>query len=758
MKRKGIIFIFAFLIVLGMAKPAYGQEILSENIYTYEEEYIPVLIQWKEKGQVDDSIEDPVKRRIAYIDDLQNVAQASQKKAIEIIEHQRDSRIYYESFYIINGMTLKAPISVIEEIAQLPNILSVDLNLPEKLEIQGNNLVDPNDDYWNLEMTGVLKAWEKFGTKGEGVTIGFIDSGVDFKDPSLRRSFRGMKSDGRIETKGNWYDLINNEPLPVDDFKHGTATLGVAVADGEDRPIGVAPGAKWIAVRAFSSDFAINEYILKAGQWMLAPDGDPSKAPDIINNSWGGNASIKPWFISMLDSWEKAGIFSVFAAGNASELAKPGSIDNPASLENAFSVGAVDRQGKLGHYSKRGPSSFNEKIIKPEIVAPGTRIMTLAKDGGYEYWTGTSIAAPHVTGAVALMKSIEPRLSNEEIRQILIATAKGTTDEEYPTSPNMGYGYGLIQVDKACEMAKNMTQRKDVLRIAGKDRYETSRKISQQFFDRSKYLYIASGSKFTDGLTMGALTKNKPGPLLLLGKDLDEDTRAEIQRLQPEEIIIIGGQGSVSRDIEEKLRGICENIRRIHGSNRFATAKAIADELNGEKEIFLVNGYIDADAINIAGVASKYGRPVLLTDVDQIPKQTMEYIEDHNIKTVRIIGGTNQINGEVEKILGDRNITTTRIAGKNRYETAAMVNGKYMGDAKEVFIANGIHTADALAISPVLSQKNGAIQISDANILPKAGEIYLKNAPLEEIIILGGRSSIDPKVETILMKFINGEE
>ncbi len=180
---------------------------------------------------------------------------------------------------------------------------------------------------------------------------------------------------------------------------------------------------------------------------MLAPtdlegnNPDPDMAPDVIIGSWGGNLGEDDWYWEMIENWRNAQIFSVFAAGNTGP--KVGSVHNPANYAISFAVGAIDSFNSIASFSSRGPSVYGE-MIKPELVAPGVQVLTSIAGDAYGYINGTSMAAPHVAGTVALLLSLEPSLRIEELEEILKDTATPLVDNNYPASPNYAFGYGLV--------------------------------------------------------------------------------------------------------------------------------------------------------------------------------------------------------------------------------------------------------------------------------------------------------------------------
>ncbi|MCK5399002.1 S8 family serine peptidase, partial [bacterium] len=226
---------------------------------------------------------------------------------------------------------------------------------------------------------------------------------------------------------------------------------------------GVAPGAKWIAVRMFNtSGSASEENTIKCFQWLADPDGNSSTSddvPDILNNSWGattayGGGVCDSSYYTYIDNCEAAGCVLFFSAGNSGPGSK--TIGSPASritsAINAFAVGAVDSANTIADFSSRGPSTCGTgTTIKPEVSAPGVQVWSVAGDGntGYKYGDGTSMACPHVAGAAALLLQAKPSASVNDIKNALYNTAvygPGQREEDN------NYGKGVIDVYAAYQL------------------------------------------------------------------------------------------------------------------------------------------------------------------------------------------------------------------------------------------------------------------------------------------------------------------
>ncbi|MCS7040133.1 MAG: S8 family serine peptidase, partial [Caldilineales bacterium] len=308
--------------------------------------------------------------------------------------------------------------------------------------------------------------WQELGVTGEGITIGHADSGADATHPALASGYRG-RTMGDVY---NWFDPWYGRPQPADDSGHGTYTLAIAV--GRDG-FGVAPGASWFSCVNLARNLGHVAYYLDCMQFMLAPhppdgdplrDGRPDLAADVSTNSWGCPPELEG--CDQLTLWQAtaalraAGIFFVAAAGNegpaCDSLRTP-----PGNYGNVLSVGAIDQDGELAAFSNRGPhTQAPDGNTAPDVLAPGVAVTSAWPGGGRHTSAGTSAAAPHVAGVVALMWSANPRLrgdveTTERILQETAAPYRGQPDGcgvegEFPDS---GAGYGVVDAFAAVRRA-----------------------------------------------------------------------------------------------------------------------------------------------------------------------------------------------------------------------------------------------------------------------------------------------------------------
>lgn len=388
-------------------------------------------------------------RRVAVVDRLQGAAIDSQANVLsELTSLQSAGHIAsYQPFWIFNGIAVSGDREALIALANRPDIARVSLDAPVFLEwdaptpafsdLSRGAAAAAGDGYavWGLERIRARQTWHALGLDGTGAVVAIMDTGVDWTHPALQGGYRGFQENGGVDHAGSWFDAVDpDNPIPIDPYQHGTHVAGIAVGD---EGLGVAPGAEWIAVRVFDALGYSSFSILHLGfQWLMAPDGDPALAPDVVNGSWG-SPQIEDAFQDDVAALVAAGIYPVFAAGNSGNSA--GTIATPGAFPTAMAVGASDEFGRLTWFSSAGPSNYTPRI-KPELVAPGARVLSSLPGGAYAFASGTSMAAPHVAGAAALLLSFDPGISPPILTNILTRTARPLNGNE----PNLLTGWGEL--------------------------------------------------------------------------------------------------------------------------------------------------------------------------------------------------------------------------------------------------------------------------------------------------------------------------
>ncbi|MEV0268065.1 S8 family serine peptidase [Hamadaea sp. NPDC050747] len=343
-----------------------------------------------------------------------------------------DAKAEYTAFWITDEVRVTGDATVLAAIAARSDVEAITaekvFQLPDTAAVDATATTAAVE--WGIDRIRAPQVWSEYGTTGEGVVVANIDSGVQFDHPALAAAYRGSLGDGRYSHDYNWYDPAGICPTaaPCDNAGHGTHTMGTMVGAGG---IGVAPGAKWMAAKGCETDSCSESSLLLAGQWILAPTDStganprPDLAPNIVNNSWGGGQN-DLWYADMIDAWRAAGIFPVFSAGNSGPAC--GTANSPGDDADAYAVGSFTSTNAISSFSSRGPSVAG--LAKPNIAAPGSNIRSAYPGDGYTAMNGTSMAAPHVAGTIALLWSAAPALVGDLPRttEILDSTAVDTAN------------------------------------------------------------------------------------------------------------------------------------------------------------------------------------------------------------------------------------------------------------------------------------------------------------------------------------------
>ena len=393
------------------------------------------VADWEQRGQ-------------CVIDALE-AAQKTQAPVIAQLKAAGASGI--QPLYIINAIAVRnASPELVQTVAanvevayvEASAVLSIPMDpvLPDQMEKVGY----PGS---SLEQANVFAMRREFGLLGDGVVVGNIDTGVDYLHPELADSYRGQWTGHAFA----WFDATSEDTVvPTDSESHGTHVMGTMVGN----TVGVAPNAQWIAARGCIGRSCYSYSLLEAGQWMLAPyrtdefgriiERRPALRPQVINNSWGGESG-QLWYQAVVLVWRAAGINPVFSAGNSGDKGA-GSIGSPADNAGTVSVCALSVFNTRAAFSSMGPGSLPGFENKPDICAPGGDVYSSIPGGGYQSKYGTSMAAPHVSGALALLRQLG--LTAEQAETALYASAIS-----YPTTGSYNYEYGRGRMDVRAAVA-----------------------------------------------------------------------------------------------------------------------------------------------------------------------------------------------------------------------------------------------------------------------------------------------------------------
>ncbi|OWZ09336.1 Serine protease [Phytophthora megakarya] len=395
------------------------------------------------------------------VDSLKTLAATAQAPVLKLLNERIKTFTSSSTLWISNQLYIEdASIELLQRLKLESSIAEIHKELILTI---GNHFKDEHlhvDDAesgmenlrWGAEKIGAVAVWAE-GFTGTSITVAAIDTGVRGTHEALRSNFRGDYG---------WFDPETKSLTPLDISGHGTHVMGSIVgANG----IGVAPNATWIACRGCkSTKLCLESSLVACAQFVLCPT-DPngnnancSEAPRVVNNSWGIVHKAAN-FSAVIAAWQAAEIIPIFAIGNSGSLKTCGTVASPGDAINVIGVGATTSDDFLLPQSSTGPAPDGH--IKPDIVAPGARIYSAwwTRDNIYTITSGTSTAAPHVAGAVALLLSVNSYLTYEQVWTALTTTAVhdgtiannvaqscGNTSALTTVVPNNIFGYGRLNV------------------------------------------------------------------------------------------------------------------------------------------------------------------------------------------------------------------------------------------------------------------------------------------------------------------------
>ncbi|MDQ3127378.1 MAG: S8 family serine peptidase, partial [Chloroflexota bacterium] len=494
-------------------------------------------------------VKDRTKRGAAVLKALNDTAITAQRGARATAAKTRGAKV--TTYWLTNVMVVEGDAKTLDRLAtQLSKVTGVtsvrapkSYPLVKPVETSIAILAAAGEPEWGVAKIRANEAWAD-GILGQGIVVANIDTGVDYLHPALVEQYRG--NDGGTFTHDyNWWDPSGIcGPEPCDNAGHGTHTMGTMVGGDGPGPFtpdtGVAPGAEWIAAKG-CEDFSCSEIaLLSSGQFVLAPtdlngeNPDPSRRPDVVNNSWGGGPG-DTFYLETVQAWRAAGIIPVFSSGNPGPSCGEGG--SPGDFSEAFSAGATDDNDKIAEFSGRGPSTFGK--VNPDVAAPGVDVVSSVPGGGYEAFSGTSMAAPHVAGTLALVLSAEPVLrgnvaaATNAVRVTAVDRLDDSCGGDDDGDPNNVYGDGRIDAKAAVDLvatggtlAGTITDATTNAPIAGAriTADDGTREFSAVSNATGDYdLFLAAGTYLVTATAFGYATGVIPGVVIITDATTDTD-------------------------------------------------------------------------------------------------------------------------------------------------------------------------------------------------------------------------------------------
>ncbi|MDT2046083.1 hypothetical protein CHN50_13645 [Priestia aryabhattai] len=291
--------------------------------------------------------------------------------------------------------------------------------------------------------------------------------------------------------------------------------------------------------------------------------------------------------------------------------------------------------------------------------------------------------------------------------------------------------------------------KREAKRLAGPERYDTAAEIAREGWTTARTVVIAAGGNFPDALAGAPLAVQENAPLLLTtGHELHPTVKAELQRLQPEKVIVLGSSRVIRDSVLDEIKQLgAKEVQRLGGADRFETSAAIAKQINSSK-VIVVNGQNFPDALSVAPYAAKEGIPIVLTRPTSIPAATAQVLEG---KAEAIVIGSEQVvNATVYNSLPANRV---RYAGEHRYATNQKVVTNLLGNTKQAYVAAGTNFPDALAGSILAGKRGVPVILTDADKLPAGTADILSG--YKDFTVLGSTRVVNDSVVNELEEIAN---
>lgn len=299
-----------------------------------------------------------------------------------------------------------------------------------------------------------------------------------------------------------------------------------------------------------------------------------------------------------------------------------------------------------------------------------------------------------------------------------------------------------------------------VSRIAGSDRYATAAAVSASEFDPGvPVAYVATGSNFPDALAGGAAAAHAGGPMLLVARDsIPAATKIELNRLQPKQIVVLGGPGTVSDVVKADLDAYTVgSVRRIAGASRYETAALISHDTFAAPVpvAYVATGGGFPDALAGVPVSGAKGGPVLLVSPDGVPAATASELARLHPGRIVILGASGVVSNAIATTLAGY-APVSRLAGSDRYATAVAISKASFSSASVVFVATGTTFPDALGGGPVAGLSAGPLLLVPSTTLPSNVATELQRLNPDKVVILGGTGVVSSSVANQIASVVGG--
>lgn len=543
-------------------------------------------------------------------------------------------------------------------------------------------------------------------------------------------------------------------------------TFTIATDERPHARRGAGAGVAWLVLAALlASVLATHTWTAPQARAELVPRvelPDPTDNPtyemEILEESWhsyeppgqvagfsGGEILTTATFTARESTCRDSAESSVYCMRAPSEGSGSGIVwletpDIHIACEGDWAFGPVDREFHVNYVPRHGGHTAQFVFERPAASA-------WTNDCDHiDVWGDQAAMSPRLIFAVAEMPAPGQEIT-EVVRDFWEDGGPFGGDRMTVTIRNLGVPGGPGDppdpVDPGDPGDPDCLGEAGVRRLSGAGRVETAVAISEATFAPGvPVAYVATAAGFPDALAAGPLAASQGGPILLTDRDVLHDAaRAELQRLRPGRIVVLGGEGVVSPQVHTALASLTDGeVARLAGPHRYATAAAIAAQFPaGQPIVFVATGESFPDALAGGARAGAVDAPIVLVGHGDIPAESRQALERLAPTDIVVLGGTGAVSEAVEaQLVGLAEGSVERVSGATRSETSAAISQWFTAPLDTVVLATGSNYPDALAGTPAAVARCAPILLVDEGHipLPVAAELG-RLAPLE-IVVLGG--------------------
>ena len=463
-------------------------------------------------------------------------------------------------------------------------------------------------------------------------------------------------------------------------------------------------------------------------------------------------------FVRAVEVDASAGLVYAAAAGlSGSSLyvfdAATNALDATIPLTAQPDTLAIDPSNGTVYVSGHQPAGFVLSVVPRGSSAPSVTTALPAQAFSLEVDPNAatlyaSVASPFEGGTV------------NELLAIRTDTTTVTATIVLPTPADVSVDASTGDVYVSGSAAGDTTIREvrpfGVGQVYGADRYATSVAVSQREFPgTAPVVYIASGANYPDALSAGPAAAKRGGPLLLsTSSGLTAPVAAEVKRLKPATIVIVGGPNSISDAVLGQLHSAAPGatISRAAGSDRFLTSRTVVSgAFTTADTVYLAAGANFPDALAAGGAAGAQGAPLLLVDgyASTVDAPTAALLASLKAKNVELVGGPTVLSAGIAASLTQKGYTVGRLAGSDRYATAEAVNQHAYSHATTAILATGFGFPDALSATTLAATTSAPLYLAPGTCVPRGVLADLGRLGVGTVTLIGGPNVLTAGVASL---------